>query len=413
MPLSEDQIDQLEGGKVFTTINLANGFFHVPIKKERRKYTSFVTHSGQYEFKKVPFGLCNSPAIFCRFINFIFQPLIRQGIVLTYMDDLIIVAENEEEAIQRLEVVLRLAESYNLSIKWKKCSFLKHQIEFLGYEIAEVIEKEIRQDFNSERNELRIQAGDAIHAIQQENRKSFNANRKPAKKYNINDLVAITKTQFQTGAKLKSKNAGPYKITKIKGNERYDVEKIGNHEGPSKTSTLAEYMKPWPRICMIKRIVSIVKNFFFKIETNFNTKTFGIFNFSSHYETAESLEGSNYQSLLDEPIIALPKNSKTIFVEGNIGSGKSTLLNFLSPFKKFEVITEPVDLWQNLNGHNLLQLMYDDPANFAFSLQNLILLTMIDNHLKFSAKPFKVMERSIFSIENCFMKLHENNNNIK
>lgn len=135
MPLIEDQIDQLQPGKIFTTLDLANGFFHVPIKQECRKYTSFVTHSGQYEFKRMPFGLCNSPAIFCRFINVIFRSLIAQGIVLTYMDDIIIIAQNEQEALIRLKIVLDLAASYNLSINWKKCAFFKKEIEYLGYVI--------------------------------------------------------------------------------------------------------------------------------------------------------------------------------------------------------------------------------------------------------------------------------------
>lgn len=55
--------------------------------------------------------------------------------MLTYMDDLIIVAETEREAIEHLKEVLNLAASYNLSIKWKKCCFLKTKIEFLDYEI--------------------------------------------------------------------------------------------------------------------------------------------------------------------------------------------------------------------------------------------------------------------------------------
>lgn len=135
MPNLEDQLDQLQSGNIFTTIDLENGFLHVPIKKESRKFTSFVTHTGQYEFKKVPFGLSNSPAIFCRLINLIFQPLIAKGIMLTYMDYIAIVAENIQQALERLQIVLNLAASYNLKIKWKKCSFFKQNIEFLGYEI--------------------------------------------------------------------------------------------------------------------------------------------------------------------------------------------------------------------------------------------------------------------------------------
>jgi len=64
LPLIEDVLDNLENAKLFSTIDLKNGFFHINIEESSRKYTSFVTPSGQYEFLKCPFGLCNSPAVF-------------------------------------------------------------------------------------------------------------------------------------------------------------------------------------------------------------------------------------------------------------------------------------------------------------------------------------------------------------
>ena len=59
LPLIEDVVDQLVNVKVYSTIDLKNGFLHVPIEEESRKYTLFVTPAGQWEFCKVPFGLCN------------------------------------------------------------------------------------------------------------------------------------------------------------------------------------------------------------------------------------------------------------------------------------------------------------------------------------------------------------------
>ncbi|GFU45146.1 retrovirus-related Pol polyprotein from transposon 17.6 [Trichonephila clavipes] len=61
------------------------------------KYTSFVTHEGQYEFLRVPFGLSNSPSVFQRFIYTVFRKLIRDNILIVYMDDLLIPSQNEAE----------------------------------------------------------------------------------------------------------------------------------------------------------------------------------------------------------------------------------------------------------------------------------------------------------------------------
>ncbi|GIY83445.1 retrovirus-related Pol polyprotein from transposon 297, partial [Caerostris extrusa] len=65
--------------------------------EESRKFTSFVVPDGQYEFNKVPFGLSTSPSVFQRYVYSIFRHLMNKGIVITYMDDLIIPSEDEVE----------------------------------------------------------------------------------------------------------------------------------------------------------------------------------------------------------------------------------------------------------------------------------------------------------------------------
>lgn len=106
LPLIEDILDRLQNARVFSSIDLKNGFFHVSISKDDRKYTSFVTHNGQYQFLKVPFGFYNSPVVFQRFINTIFNNMSVKGIALPYVDDLIIPGDNEEDTIANLKLVL-------------------------------------------------------------------------------------------------------------------------------------------------------------------------------------------------------------------------------------------------------------------------------------------------------------------
>lgn len=64
LPLIEDQLDQLQDTKVFSTLELKNGFFHVRMDDASVKYTAFIVPDGQFEFLRVPFGLCNSPSVF-------------------------------------------------------------------------------------------------------------------------------------------------------------------------------------------------------------------------------------------------------------------------------------------------------------------------------------------------------------
>ena len=84
-----------------------------------------------------------------------------------------------------------------------------------------------------------------IIKIQAENKKGFNKNRIKAQSYNINDLIAVKRTQFGPGLKLKPKFIGPYKVIKKLAHDRYQVEKVGDVEGPLVVNTVAEYMKKW------------------------------------------------------------------------------------------------------------------------------------------------------------------------
>nr|XP_012220525.1 PREDICTED: uncharacterized protein K02A2.6-like [Linepithema humile] len=67
LPLIEDQLDFLQDAKVYSTLDLKNGFFHVPVEETSVKYTAFVVSNGQYEFLRMPFGLSTSPAYFQKY----------------------------------------------------------------------------------------------------------------------------------------------------------------------------------------------------------------------------------------------------------------------------------------------------------------------------------------------------------
>lgn len=133
MPLIDDVIERLQGNRVFITLDLENGFCHVPVEPNSRKYISFVTHACQFEFLYVPFGISNSPAVFSRFIYAILLDMVQDGTVVTYMDDPISPPKDINEGIQELTGVLSRASEFILRIKWSKCPFFKEKVDFIGY----------------------------------------------------------------------------------------------------------------------------------------------------------------------------------------------------------------------------------------------------------------------------------------
>jgi len=107
------------------------------------------------------------------------------------------------------------------------------------------LEQEIIYDFEDSRQRMREEARRQIEKVQQENQRQYNLRRRHSPRYQLDDLVAIKRTQLGPGSKLKSNYLGPYRIIKVKSNDTYDIMKEGDQEGSIKTTTCAEYLKKW------------------------------------------------------------------------------------------------------------------------------------------------------------------------
>ncbi|GFY48696.1 hypothetical protein TNIN_414301 [Trichonephila inaurata madagascariensis] len=118
LPLIDDILDCLQNVRIFTTLDLKNGFFHVAVNEKSHTFTTFVAHKGQYQFRRMPFGLSTCPSTFMRYINAIFRQLVSKSIFLPYMDDVFIPAANESEALEYLKIVLEVACDYGLEINF-------------------------------------------------------------------------------------------------------------------------------------------------------------------------------------------------------------------------------------------------------------------------------------------------------
>lgn len=124
MPLIEEQIDKLGGNKYFTGLDLASGYYQVPMAADSIEKTAFVTPENHYEFLRMPFGLTNAPAVFQRLMDKILGTF-KNSIAFPYLDDVIIPSRTVEEGVARLRQVLNTFRTHHLTLKLESVHSLR------------------------------------------------------------------------------------------------------------------------------------------------------------------------------------------------------------------------------------------------------------------------------------------------
>ena len=136
LPRMQETMESMVGARFFSTMDLKSGFWQVKMAKDSQQYTAFTVGSmGVYEFLRMPYRLCNAPAMFQRLMQNCLGEL-NLMYALIYLDDMIVFSHTEEEHLHRLRVVFGRFLEHGLKLKPSKCQFLQDQITFLGHEIS-------------------------------------------------------------------------------------------------------------------------------------------------------------------------------------------------------------------------------------------------------------------------------------
>ena len=80
-------MDALQGNVWFSKLDANSAYWQIPLESSAREKTAFVTKHGLFEFVRMPFGLCNSPATYSRAMGKILNGLTWKT-VLAFLDDI-------------------------------------------------------------------------------------------------------------------------------------------------------------------------------------------------------------------------------------------------------------------------------------------------------------------------------------
>nr|GEY12218.1 retrotransposon protein, putative, Ty3-gypsy subclass [Tanacetum cinerariifolium] len=136
-PLSriDDLLDQLQGAKFFSKIDLRSGYNQLRVKEQDIPKTAFRTRYGHYEFLVMPFGLTNSLAVFIDLMNRIFHEYLDK-FVIVFIDDILVYSKTKEEDEEHLCIVMGTLRHKKLYVKFLKCEFWLGQVVFLGHIVS-------------------------------------------------------------------------------------------------------------------------------------------------------------------------------------------------------------------------------------------------------------------------------------
>jgi len=134
IPKIDELLATLQGCEVFSTMDIRSGFYHMALDEESRAKSAFVTPFGKFQFKRVPFGLCQAPAHFQRMIEEVLQDY--SDFAVPYLDDIIVFSKDEDEHLEHLRLVFTRLEEHNLKLKESKCDFFNKSLQFLGHLVS-------------------------------------------------------------------------------------------------------------------------------------------------------------------------------------------------------------------------------------------------------------------------------------
>jgi len=135
IPIVDELLDELGGARWFSKLDLMQGYHQILMKEEDINKTVFRMHQGHYEFRVMPFGLCNAPSTFQATMNQLFQPFLRKFIIV-FFDDVLIYSKTMIDHLVHLENAFQLLISGKFSLKRTKCTFAQEQLEYLGHMVS-------------------------------------------------------------------------------------------------------------------------------------------------------------------------------------------------------------------------------------------------------------------------------------
>ena len=135
LPLITTNLHKLGSSSIFSTIDGTGAYHNVQIAERDRPLTAFLSPFGQFQFKRMPFGLSNAPQAYSRLVEMVLAG-IDPRYVLAYLDDIIVHTKNKREHLRILREVLEAHRQGGLKIAPAKSFLFRSKVDYLGHQVS-------------------------------------------------------------------------------------------------------------------------------------------------------------------------------------------------------------------------------------------------------------------------------------
>ena len=127
-------MDTLGEAYWFSSMDLTSDYWQIGMKPKSISKTAFISQEGLYEFKVMPFGLCNAPATFQRAMDNILGDY-NWKFAMVYIDDINTFSRTFDEHLEHLQLVFQRIREAGLKLNREKCNFTQKELPFLEHVI--------------------------------------------------------------------------------------------------------------------------------------------------------------------------------------------------------------------------------------------------------------------------------------
>ena len=132
MPRIDQLVDATISHPQMSFLDAFQGYHQIPLALEDQEKTVFVTPTGNYHYKVMPFSLKNIGSTYQRMMTKMFEPRLGKNIE-TYIDDMVVKSKVVSEHVGDLRSIFEILRKHKLCLYASKCSFGVGSRKFLGY----------------------------------------------------------------------------------------------------------------------------------------------------------------------------------------------------------------------------------------------------------------------------------------